>query len=208
MAEWRYRQHLDMDQGEVGQTEPTVGRRECLWASVALVSLVLSPSKSVSLRWETSDHCNVFISPRPDGHNGLFSCVKQKSMNRLRTEQNSAARTRTRRRDHITPGLASLHWPKSRFPKLCILVPFASAWLFSGPGWKQNRAFTVGGPEARTFTNLYWEASLDLIWVLMFLFAFFRLSLYAVLTHFNLIVFRFLGFIVNRFVTWILKNVL
>lgn len=42
----------------------------------------------------------------------LFTCLNQKSIDRLRTEQNSAARLSTRAKgcDQITPVLASLGW--------------------------------------------------------------------------------------------------
>ncbi len=52
------------------------------------------------------------ISSRLDYCNSLFTCLNQKPINRLQTVQNSAARllTRSKRSDHITPILASLHW--------------------------------------------------------------------------------------------------
>ena len=55
---------------------------------------------------------HAFISSRIDYCNTLFTCFSKKSVNRLQTVQNAAARllTGTRKRDHITPILYSLHW--------------------------------------------------------------------------------------------------
>ena len=55
---------------------------------------------------------HAFISSRLDYCNSLFTCLNQKSLDRLQSVQNSAARllTRTKKREHITPVLASLHW--------------------------------------------------------------------------------------------------
>ena len=60
---------------------------------------------------------HAFISSRLDYCNSLFTCLNQKSLDRLQSVQNSAARllTRTRKREHITPVLASLHWLPVRF---------------------------------------------------------------------------------------------
>uniref|UniRef100_A0A669CXC1 Reverse transcriptase domain-containing protein n=1 Tax=Oreochromis niloticus TaxID=8128 RepID=A0A669CXC1_ORENI len=55
---------------------------------------------------------HAFISSRLDYCNGLFTCFNKSALNRLQTVQNAAARllTGTKRRSHITPVLASLHW--------------------------------------------------------------------------------------------------
>jgi len=55
-------------------------------------------------------HC--FISTKLDYCNALYIGVSQASLSRLQLVQNAAARllTRTGRREHITPVLASLHW--------------------------------------------------------------------------------------------------
>uniref|UniRef100_A0A669E4F5 Reverse transcriptase domain-containing protein n=1 Tax=Oreochromis niloticus TaxID=8128 RepID=A0A669E4F5_ORENI len=55
---------------------------------------------------------HAFISSRLDYCNGLFTCFNKSALSRLQTVQNAAARllTGTKRRSHITPVLASLHW--------------------------------------------------------------------------------------------------
>lgn len=60
---------------------------------------------------------HVFISSRLDYCNGLFTCLNQGTMAQLQLVQNSAARllTRTKKREHITPVLASLHWLPIKF---------------------------------------------------------------------------------------------
>ncbi|XP_029903354.1 uncharacterized protein LOC115356335 [Myripristis murdjan] len=55
---------------------------------------------------------HAFVTSRLDYRNSLLSGCTSKSLKTLQLVQNAAARvlTRTRRRDHITPILASLHW--------------------------------------------------------------------------------------------------
>lgn len=55
---------------------------------------------------------NAFISSRLDFCNSLYSSITQTTISRLQLIQNTAAQllTRTKKRDHITPILASLHW--------------------------------------------------------------------------------------------------
>ena len=60
---------------------------------------------------------HAFISTRLDYCNALYAGLNQGTISRLQLVQNAAAHllTGTRRRDHITPVLASLHWLPVRF---------------------------------------------------------------------------------------------
>lgn len=55
---------------------------------------------------------HIFISSRLDYCNGLYIGISQASLSRLQRVQNAAARllTGTKKREHITPVLSSLHW--------------------------------------------------------------------------------------------------
>ena len=55
---------------------------------------------------------HAFITSRLDYCNALYTCLNQKSISRLQLVQNAAARllTNTKKRDHITPVMATLHW--------------------------------------------------------------------------------------------------
>src|SRR4029434_7347240 len=58
-----------------------------------------------------------FISSRLDYCNSLCTGISHSSLSRLQLVQNAAARlvTGTRKRNHISPILASLHWLPVRF---------------------------------------------------------------------------------------------
>ena len=60
---------------------------------------------------------HAFITTRLDYCNALYLGVSQSGLQRLQLVQNAAARllTGTRRRDHITPVLSTLHWLPVRF---------------------------------------------------------------------------------------------
>lgn len=60
---------------------------------------------------------HAFISSRLDYCNALYTGISHHALSRLQLVQNSAARllTGTKKRDHITPILASLHWLPVKF---------------------------------------------------------------------------------------------
>ena len=68
--------------------------------------------KPILLRPDLEKLIHAFITTRLDYCNSLYIGISQTSLARLQLVQNSAARllTQTRRREHIDPILASLHW--------------------------------------------------------------------------------------------------
>ncbi|KAF7651000.1 hypothetical protein LDENG_00117560 [Lucifuga dentata] len=53
---------------------------------------------------------HAFISSRLDYCNALFTCLPEKSVDRLQLIQSSAALLTKTKREHITPVLAAVHW--------------------------------------------------------------------------------------------------
>ena len=84
---------------------------------------------------------HTFVTNHLDYCNSLFSGLPKTSINRLQLIQNTAARvlTKTRKFDHITPVLASLHWLPVTFRidfKILLFVfkslnGFAPAYIFN-----------------------------------------------------------------------------
>ena len=71
---------------------------------------------------------HAFVTSQLDFCNSLLSGSSRKSLKTLQLVQNAAARvlTRTKKREHITPVLASLHWlpVKSRIEFKILLLTF------------------------------------------------------------------------------------
>ncbi len=78
---------------------------------------------------------HAFISSRLDYCNALYVGVSQSSLNHLQLVQNAAARllTNTRKREHITPILYSLHWLPVSLELIlkcyCLFLKFSMALL-------------------------------------------------------------------------------
>ncbi len=89
--------------------------------NISKVRSLLSQSDSEKL-------VHAFISSRLDYCNGLFAGLAKQTLNKLQLIQNAAARvlTRTRRCEHITPVLISLHWlpVKQRIDFKILLIVF------------------------------------------------------------------------------------
>jgi len=77
---------------------------------LARVKPYLSPS-------DLENGIRAFIFLRLDNCSSLYVGLDQRSLQRLQLMQNAAARllTGTKKREHITPVLASLHWLPVRF---------------------------------------------------------------------------------------------
>uniref|UniRef100_A0A3Q3BY54 Reverse transcriptase domain-containing protein n=1 Tax=Haplochromis burtoni TaxID=8153 RepID=A0A3Q3BY54_HAPBU len=89
----------------------------------------LARVKSFLSRQHLETVIHAFISSRLDYCNALYVGVRQSLLSRLQLVQNAAARllTGTRKRMHITPVLASLHWLPVSFRVLKFLCLFLNA---------------------------------------------------------------------------------
>ena len=89
--------------------------------NISKISQVLSQKDAEKL-------VHTFVTSRLDYCNSLLSGSSRKSLKTLQLVQNAAARvlTRTKKREHITPVLASLHWlpVKSRIEFKILLLTF------------------------------------------------------------------------------------
>lgn len=74
--------------------------------------ITVSKFKSFLMESDFEKVIHAFISNRLDYCNALYTGVREFSLSRLQLFQNAAARllTGTRKREHITPILAALHW--------------------------------------------------------------------------------------------------
>ena len=88
----------------------------------------ISKIRNVLSQKDTEKLVHAFITSRLDYCNSLLSGSSRKSLKTLQLVQNAAARvlTRTKKRDHISPVLASLHWlpVKSRIEFKILLLTF------------------------------------------------------------------------------------
>ena len=88
----------------------------------------ISKIRNLLNRKDAEKLVHVFVTSRLDYCNSLLSGSSRKSLKTLQLVQNAAARvlTRTKKREHITPVLASLHWlpVKSRIEFKTLLLTF------------------------------------------------------------------------------------
>ena len=88
----------------------------------------ISKIRNVLTQKDAEKLVHAFVTSRLDYCNSLLSGSSRKSLKTLQLVQNAAARvlTRTKKREHITPVLASLHWlpVKSRIEFKILLLTF------------------------------------------------------------------------------------
>ena len=88
----------------------------------------ISKIRNVLTQKDAEKLVHAFVSSRLDYCNSLLSGSSSKSLRTLQLVQNATARvlTRTKKRDHISPVVASLHWVlvKSRIELKILLLTF------------------------------------------------------------------------------------
>ena len=87
------------------------------WSACFFKIRLLAKTKSYLSFKDLERVINAFVTSRLDYYNALYVGMDQASIKRLQLVQNAAAHLLTghKKRDHITPILASRHWLPVRF---------------------------------------------------------------------------------------------